>query len=104
MALLACKECGKQVSTEAESCPHCGVPNPTISYEEQRLEAEIDRWAKEESRQADLYIAAKERTFLWFGWKTVDHHVNLANEAQRKKRDLTKQLFELRQQKLQAER
>ena len=24
MALTACKECGKQISTTAASCPHCG--------------------------------------------------------------------------------
>jgi hypothetical protein len=29
MALMYCRECGKQVSSEAPSCPHCGVPNPT---------------------------------------------------------------------------
>ncbi|MEO5510353.1 MAG: PH domain-containing protein [Longimicrobiales bacterium] len=29
MALQACRECGSQVSTEAESCPRCGVPNPS---------------------------------------------------------------------------
>lgn len=28
MALTTCRECGKQVSTEAESCPHCGVVKP----------------------------------------------------------------------------
>ncbi|MGA1823217.1 MAG: zinc ribbon domain-containing protein [bacterium] len=25
MALIKCKECGKEVSSEAESCPHCGI-------------------------------------------------------------------------------
>lgn len=29
MALAPCRECGASVSTEAVSCPHCGVPNPT---------------------------------------------------------------------------
>ena len=29
MALLPCRECGRQVSTEAPFCPQCGVPNPT---------------------------------------------------------------------------
>jgi len=29
MALVKCKECGKKVSTEASSCPSCGLPNPT---------------------------------------------------------------------------
>lgn len=28
MALTECRECGEQVSDEAEDCPHCGVPNP----------------------------------------------------------------------------
>jgi len=29
MALEPCRECGQQVSTEAPTCPHCGVPSPT---------------------------------------------------------------------------
>ena len=29
MALKPCRECGAQVSTEAEVCPHCGVHSPT---------------------------------------------------------------------------
>jgi hypothetical protein len=28
MALKACRECGQQVSTAAETCPHCGVRKP----------------------------------------------------------------------------
>src|SRR5206468_974739 len=28
MALTKCRECRKDVSTEATTCPHCGVPNP----------------------------------------------------------------------------
>jgi hypothetical protein len=28
MALKACRECGQQISTEAETCPHCGVRKP----------------------------------------------------------------------------
>ena len=27
MALIPCPECGRQISTEAESCPQCGYPN-----------------------------------------------------------------------------
>jgi hypothetical protein len=36
MGLSPCRECGKQVSTEAVACPHCGTPSPTrpISTEE----------------------------------------------------------------------
>ena len=29
MALMYCRECGKQVSSEAYACPHCGAPHPT---------------------------------------------------------------------------
>ena len=29
MALAACRECGKAVSTEAAACPHCGAAAPT---------------------------------------------------------------------------
>jgi len=29
MALAQCRECAREVSTEASSCPHCGVPGPT---------------------------------------------------------------------------
>jgi len=35
MPLEPCRECGKSVSTEAESCPHCGAPTP-----------ETTRWAR----------------------------------------------------------
>lgn len=32
MALANCRECGLQVSTEAYSCPHCGVPSPAGAF------------------------------------------------------------------------
>jgi len=41
MALIKCHECGKDVSTSAEACPHCGYPfkkntvSKPISYETQ---------------------------------------------------------------------
>lgn len=28
MALAPCRECGASISTEAPTCPHCGVPHP----------------------------------------------------------------------------
>ena len=31
MALKPCRECGKEVSSEAPSCPHCGVVGPIRS-------------------------------------------------------------------------
>jgi uncharacterized protein DUF2628 len=34
MSLAPCRECGKEVSTEAPGCPHCGVPHPTMTFAE----------------------------------------------------------------------
>lgn len=31
MALTKCKECGKEVSSSATKCPHCGVSNPAVT-------------------------------------------------------------------------
>ena len=28
MAIVACRECRKEVSTDAQACPHCGAPRP----------------------------------------------------------------------------
>ena len=33
MAMSNCKECGKQVSTTAKTCPNCGAPKPTEKKE-----------------------------------------------------------------------
>jgi ribosomal protein L37E len=30
VALIKCRECGKDVSTEAATCPHCGAPTKPI--------------------------------------------------------------------------
>lgn len=30
MALMYCRECGDRVSSEAPTCPHCGVPQPVF--------------------------------------------------------------------------
>ncbi len=34
MTLKKCKECGKEVSTGASTCPHCGVKNPTVTFKD----------------------------------------------------------------------
>lgn len=30
VALVKCRECGREISSEATSCPHCGVPSPAV--------------------------------------------------------------------------
>ena len=36
MPLITCPECGKQVSDQATSCPHCGYPLTPVKKEEPR--------------------------------------------------------------------
>lgn len=31
MALIKCRECGKDLSRQAKTCPSCGAPGPTVS-------------------------------------------------------------------------
>lgn len=31
MALIKCKECKKEVSSSAKTCPHCGIKNPGVT-------------------------------------------------------------------------
>lgn len=35
MALVNCKECGKEVSDKAASCPHCGISAPGLEVQMQ---------------------------------------------------------------------
>lgn len=34
MALTTCKECGKEVSTSAKTCLHCGISNPAFRWKD----------------------------------------------------------------------
>lgn len=54
MALMVCPECGKQVSDQAETCPHCGYPISKY-IAEQKKQAEFA--AKEEKQAAELEVA-----------------------------------------------
>lgn len=40
MAMTTCKECGKQVSTEAKACPHCGAAAPA----KRKAKSGIGKW------------------------------------------------------------
>ncbi len=52
MALIYCRECGKQISNMAESCPHCGMPlyniQPPPEYDmmtsEDAKEKKLKKW------------------------------------------------------------
>lgn len=49
MALIACKECGKEISDKAAACPHCGAPV-------RASEPVVNRWAEEPK---------KEKSSIW---------------------------------------
>ena len=70
-----------------------GATEPTIGFEERRIRTEIETWQAEEKKQEQLYITAGKERFLWFGEKKVQHHVQLANQAQYKVRQLREQLY-----------
>lgn len=40
MALTTCRECGKQVSTDAKACPHCGTSEPA----KKKAKGGIGKW------------------------------------------------------------
>lgn len=44
MALQTCRECGREVSTEAEACPHCGVRSPTREAARREVRSSELRW------------------------------------------------------------
>jgi uncharacterized paraquat-inducible protein A len=46
MALVACKECTKQVSTKAVTCPHCGA------------KVGLDRWDRHYRNGARFVVGA----------------------------------------------
>lgn len=41
MVLDQCSECKKEVSSEAEVCPHCGVKYPVLSFPDNLIGAVI---------------------------------------------------------------
>ncbi len=50
MALQKCEECGKEISSKAHSCPHCGYP---IKIEDPKIEGEaIKAFLKNEGEKA----------------------------------------------------
>jgi len=53
MALIKCKECGREISSKATSCPHCGAPQPS---EKERLSELV-----KEQRTKTGYTEHKQR-------------------------------------------
>lgn len=68
MAMTTCKECKKEVSTSARSCPHCGTPNPAVGWKESALSVAailiigwfIYNWAFGEKTEEELRQESEE--------------------------------------------
>jgi uncharacterized Zn finger protein (UPF0148 family) len=100
MALVECKECKSRVYEYADSCPHCGVRNPGISYEEERLAEESKRFREDEERYADRYRSLASNSLREFlNRREINKYVDLANEAQSHARELEEQLAGVRRNK-----
>jgi hypothetical protein len=46
MAITQCRECKKEVSDIAATCPHCGAPSPNRTSEQIELQAKIKKSLK----------------------------------------------------------
>ncbi len=73
MALIACPDCGKQVSDEARSCPACGFPVAARVAQMKREEEErVAAAAAEKERQArrrlNLFIGLGIAVFVLFAY------------------------------------
>jgi hypothetical protein len=55
--LVSCKECGKEVSMKAKTCPHCGVSNPGIT-------------AKDSAKGLGILIGFV--ALAWLAWPSSD--------------------------------
>ena len=54
MALKNCRECKKKISTEALTCPNCGVPNPTKNFSKMKESEFILAERKQNADRAKL--------------------------------------------------
>ena len=54
MALITCKECGKQVSDQAASCPHCGAPIKAAAPAQQQMNYQQQVAAQQKSQQKSM--------------------------------------------------
>ena len=77
MALKPCRECKKKVSTEATTCPNCGVPNPTRFEKYYQI-------PDEDSFSAEKRVNAERK-------KAIDNPI-LLNNGLKKKFKLVKEI------------
>ena len=53
MALIKCKECGKEISDAADSCPHCGFPLKQESNNDENItKKQMEEIVKDSEKRA----------------------------------------------------
>lgn len=69
MALIKCKECGKEVSTKAKSCPNCGNTEfeETFSDTLKEWREKGEQMSPEEGRKALIYASITIVICIAFG-------------------------------------
>ena len=55
MALVSCKECNKEISTLAKSCPNCGAPNDNIEKQSQSNNLSAEWTQADDNKLLSLY-------------------------------------------------
>tara|TARA_B110000114_G_scaffold95242_1_gene100415 strand:+ start:511 stop:768 length:258 start_codon:yes stop_codon:yes gene_type:complete len=55
MPLVPCKECNKEISTLAKSCPNCGAPNDNIEKQSQSNNSSAEWTQADDSKLLSLY-------------------------------------------------
>ena len=67
MALVPCRECGKEISDEAPGCPDCGAPQLIGQAGEQSLYARMQALQKMPVSEFDAHFKKENRNrTLWF--------------------------------------
>ena len=81
MALTTCNECGKEISTDAKTCPHCGTPKPHKKKAAEYIGAGI------------IFIIFAIVFFYYFGDKPIQNSVKAKNELTKSSSDSEKPIL-----------
>ena len=63
MALVFCRECGKQISDSASSCPHCGAPQQENKSVLEQASHKVDNSSTQ--TQKDVNKKSNNKLILW---------------------------------------
>lgn len=69
MALVACAECKKEVSTEAATCPHCGAPTAKTVQGSKRAGSTL------------FVLLAASCLIMWWAWRSFSAHSATSDAA-----------------------